>query len=65
MDIGWFCELCYGVVASEGDFNVSMLKQVGDFSYMWGGKGKGCPLCVILSACGGCCVHYSVLYLVF
>ena len=22
MDIGWFCESCYGVVASEGTFNI-------------------------------------------
>ena len=63
MDMGWFCELCYGVVASEGDFNISVLKQVGDFSYVW--EGKGCSLCVIFSTCGWCCVLYSVLYLVF
>jgi len=34
VDIGWFCELCYGVVATEGDFKVSLLKEVGDFSYI-------------------------------
>ena len=64
VDIGWFCESCYGVVASEGDFNVSVFKQVGDFAYVLGGKGEGCPLCVISSVFGGCSVHYSVLYLV-
>jgi len=35
-DIGWFCESCYGVVASEGDFSVSVFKQVGDFAYVCG-----------------------------
>ena len=35
MDIGWFCESCYGVVATEGIFNISVLKQVGDFAYVW------------------------------
>jgi hypothetical protein len=43
--IMWFCELCYGVVGSEGDSNVSVFKQVGDSAYVWGGKGEGCPLC--------------------
>ena len=56
---------CYGVVSSEGDFNVSVFKQVGYIAYVWGGKGEGCPLCVISSICGVCSVHYSVLYLVF
>jgi hypothetical protein len=65
VDIGWFCELCYGVVASEGDFNVSVFKQVDDFAYVWGSKSEGCPLCVISSVCGGCSLYYSVLYLVF
>ena len=27
---------------------------------MWGGKGEGCPLCVISSVCRGCSMHYSV-----
>ena len=35
MDTGWFCESCYSVVASEGDFNISVFKQVGDFAYVW------------------------------
>ena len=34
MDIGWFCESCYGGVATEGDFNVRVFKQVGDFAYV-------------------------------
>jgi len=65
VDIGWFCESCCGVVSSEGDFNVSVFKQVGYFAHVWGGKGEGCPLCVISCVCGVCTVHYSVLYLVF
>jgi hypothetical protein len=63
--IRWFCELWYGVVRSEGDSNVSVFKQVGDSAYVWGGKSKGCPLWAAFSACGGCGVRYSVLYLVF
>jgi hypothetical protein len=35
--IRWFCELCYGVVGSEGDSDVSVFKQVGDSAYVWGG----------------------------
>ena len=35
VDTGWFCESCYSVVASEGDFNISVFKQVGDFAYVW------------------------------
>jgi len=34
VDIGWFCESCYGGVATEGDFNVRVFKQVGDFAYV-------------------------------
>ena len=66
MDIGRFCESCYGVVASEGDFNVSVFKQVGDFAYVWGRKGEGCRLCVLFSVCGGvaciilCCIVCGV-----
>jgi len=62
VDIGWFCESCYGVVATEGDFNVIVFKQVGDFAYVWGGKGEGYPLCVISSICGGFSVHYCVVF---
>ena len=65
VDIGWFCQLCYGVVASEGEFYISVFKQIGDLAYVWGDKGEGCPLCVISSVCGGYSMHYSVLYLVF
>jgi len=53
VDIGWFCESCYGVVAFKGDFNISVFKQVGDFAYVWGCKCEGCLLCVISSVCGG------------
>jgi len=63
--IRWFCELRYGVVGSEGDSNVSVFKQVGDSAYVWGGKGEGCPLRAVFSACRGCGARYSVLYLVF
>ena len=28
VDIGWFCESCYRVVASEGDFNVSVFWSI-------------------------------------
>ena len=62
MVIMWFCELCYGVVGSEGDSNVSVLKQVGDSAYVWGGKGEGYPIWAVFSACGGvarvilCCI---------
>ena len=48
LDIEWFCESCYEVVASDGDFNISVFKQVGDFAYVRG----GCPLCDISSVCG-------------
>ena len=65
MVIRWFCELCYGVVGSEGDFNISMFKQVGDSVYVWGGNGEGCPLWDVFIACWGRGAHYSVLYLVF
>ena len=65
MVIRWFCELRYGVVGSEGDSNVSVFKQFGDSAYVWGGKGEGCPLCAVFSACEGCGARYSVLYLVF
>ena len=41
MDIGWFCESCCGVVATEDDFNVSVFKQVGDFAYVWGKNEMG------------------------
>jgi len=66
VDIGRFCGTCYGVVVTEGDFNVSAFKQVGDFACVWGGKGEGCPLCVISSVCGGVqralfCVEFGVL----
>jgi hypothetical protein len=37
--IGWFSELHYGVVASEGNFYISVFEQVGDPPYVWGGKG--------------------------
>jgi hypothetical protein len=63
--IGWFCEQCYGVVASEGDSYVSVFEQVGDPTYLWGGKGEGCPFCVIFGVCEGGCVYYFVLYLMF
>jgi hypothetical protein len=63
--IRWFCELCCGVVGSEGDTNVSVFKQVGDSAYVWGGKGEGCTLWAAFSVCGGCGACYSVLYLVF
>ena len=45
MDIGWFCESCYGVVATVGNSNISVFKQVGDFAYVWG------VACIIL-----CCI---------
>jgi len=64
VDTGWFCESCYGV-ASEGDFNISVFEQVGDFAYVWEGKGEGCPLCVISSVYGGCsmcCIWYFTLW---
>jgi len=41
VDIGWFSKSCYGIVASEGDFNICVFKQVGDFAYVWGSKGEG------------------------
>ena len=59
--IGWFCELCYGVV-SEGDSNVSVFEKVGDSVYVWGGKGEGCPLWAVFVLLGGvahvilCCI---------
>ena len=43
---------CFGVVASEGDFNVSVFKQVGDFAYLWGCNGEGSPLCYFQHLCG-------------
>ena len=51
--IRWFCELCYGVVGSEGDSNVSVFKRVGDSAYVWGGEGEGYPLWAFFSACWG------------
>jgi len=36
VDIGWFCELCDGVVASEGDYHVSVFKHIGDFGCVCG-----------------------------
>ena len=66
--ISWFCELCYGVIRSEGDSNVSVFKQVGDSAYVWGDKGESCPLWAVFSACGRggeCDARYSVLYLAF
>jgi hypothetical protein len=63
--IGWFGEPYYGVVASEGGFYVSMFEQVGDPTYVWGGKGEGCRLCVIFGVCEGSCVYYFVLHLMF
>ena len=36
MVIRRFCEFCYGGVASEGDSNVSVFKQVGDSAYVCG-----------------------------
>ena len=62
---GWFCELCYGVVGSEGDSNISVFKQVGNSAYVWGGKGEVCPFWAIISVCGGCDTCYSVLCLMF
>ena len=64
--IRWFCELCCGVVGSEGYSNVSVLKQVGDSAYVWGGKAEGCPLWSVFISCGGVwralfCVVFSVL----
>jgi hypothetical protein len=43
VDTGWFCESYCGVVASEGDFNVSVFKQVGNFAYVW--RRLGLPTC--------------------
>ena len=65
MVIRWFCELFYGGDRSEGNFNVSVFKQVGDSVHVWGGKGEGCPLWAVFSACRGCGTRYSVLYLVY
>jgi len=53
--IRWFCELCYGVVGSEGDSNVSVFKQVGDSAYVWGGKGEG------IGQTPGMCSHVAYL----
>ena len=52
MDIGWFSKSCCGIFESEGDFNVCVFKHIGDFAYVSGGKGEGCPFCVISSICG-------------
>ena len=65
MAIRWFCELGYGAVASEGDSNISVFKEVGDSMYVWGGKGESCPLWAIFSAFERCGARYSVFYLVF
>ena len=38
MVIRWYYELCYGVVRSEGDPNISVFKQVGDTAYVCVGR---------------------------
>ena len=65
MVIRWFCELCCGVAGSEGNSNVSVFKQVGDSAYVSGGKGEGCPIWAVFSACEGFGARFSVLYLLF
>ena len=53
MAIRWFCELCYGVVGSEGYTNFSVLKQVGDSAHVWGGKSEGCQFGLFSVLVGG------------
>ena len=43
MDIGWFCESFYSVVASEGDFNVSVFNPLNT---------KLNPICHLLALLG-------------
>jgi hypothetical protein len=59
----WFGKLSYGFVASEGDFYVCVLEQIGDPTYVRGGEGEGCPLCYF-RLCERCSVYYFVLDLV-
>jgi hypothetical protein len=59
----WFCEMCYCVVASESNFEVSVFKEVGGSAYVWGEKGESCPFRVVFCVYDRCCVYYFVLYL--
>ena len=59
----WFREMCYCILASEGNFEVSVLKEVCDSAYVWGEKGESCPFRFVFCVCDRCCVCYFVLYL--
>ena len=59
----WFCEMCYCVVASESNIEISVFKQISDSAYVWGEIGESCPFHFVFCVCDRCCLCHFVLYL--